>query len=172
MEKNLILNKEPRLIWLAGNGSIGPSPLSLVVEPRGDNVWSIATTHPNSQNIRQRSKKVRREVLRAYRENTTHDAAFADRNSSWTPDFQIQLVAHSQSNVVTQTFDMQKLIRIKRDPKHLTQPQMYFLHEMESEACKNQEALCVRVALLLLVLDQSPSAMRAYKLPRSCGPRA
>jgi len=77
-EENLILNKEPRLIWLARNGSIGPSPLSLVVEPRGHNVWGITTTHPNSQ-IKGKSKSKKSLMLRAYGENSVHAAAVADR---------------------------------------------------------------------------------------------
>ena len=91
-KKNLILNNEPGLIWLVGNASIGPSPLSLVTEPRGHNVWGIATTHPTSQVwYEARVRKVRREVLRAYGENSAHGAAIADRNSTGTPDFHWQI---------------------------------------------------------------------------------
>ena len=90
-KKNLILNNEPRLIWLVGNASIGPSPLSLVTEPRGHNVWGIATTHPTLQVLVARVQKVRREVLRAYGENSAHGAAIADRNSTGTPDFHWQI---------------------------------------------------------------------------------
>jgi hypothetical protein len=46
-KNNLILNTKQGFLWLAGNGSNGPSSLSLVIDPWGHNVWIMSTTHPH-----------------------------------------------------------------------------------------------------------------------------
>ena len=52
----------------------------------------------------------------------------------------MQLVAHSQSNVVTQTFDMQSLSGLRGTQTFCTPPK--FFHEMENGGARGERLVC------------------------------